>query len=384
MKLFHLSDLHIGIKLYNYNMKEDQEYILNQIILYVKEYKPDCVIIAGDIYNKSIPSAESVGIFGDFLARLSSISEKLQIMIIAGNHDSAERIVYAADILKKQNIHIVGTPPKTQIDHIYHIELNDEYGLVNFYLLPFVKPIYVRGVFEEEILSYEESIRKLIERENIDFSQRNVLISHQYYEYMGEKLERMSSEVTTVGNIDSVDSSIIEQFDYVALGHIHKPMKVGKSHIRYCGTPLEYSVDEENQKKGIMYIELLNKDNPIVYTKIPLKPLREIQTIQGNINTILSHDIETNENYVVIELTDEEDIHIIDMMDKIRNKFPYLLCVKRSKATGADTENLQGIAMEKYEPYEMFDTFANELGSPLSKDEAELLKVIMNEVKGEL
>lgn len=365
-------------------MKEDQEYILNQIILYVKEYKPDCVIIAGDIYNKSIPSAESVGIFGDFLARLSSISEKLQIMIIAGNHDSAERIVYAADILKKQNIHIVGTPPKTQIDHIYHIELNDEYGLVNFYLLPFVKPIYVRGVFEEEILSYEESIRKLIERENIDFSQRNVLISHQYYEYMGEKLERMSSEVTTVGNIDSVDSSIIEQFDYVALGHIHKPMKVGKSHIRYCGTPLEYSVDEENQKKGIMYIELLNKDNPIVYTKIPLKPLREIQTIQGNINTILSHDIETNENYVVIELTDEEDIHIIDMMDKIRNKFPYLLCVKRSKATGADTENLQGIAMEKYEPYEMFDTFANELGSPLSKDEAELLKVIMNEVKGEL
>ncbi|MCD7841105.1 MAG: exonuclease SbcCD subunit D, partial [Lachnospiraceae bacterium] len=276
MKIFHLSDLHIGLKLLNRDLREDQEYILHQITEIARREIPDAVVIAGDIYDKAVPSAEAVEVFDRFIGELRKAIPEAVIMMISGNHDSASRVNCFRSVLSRQKLYMVGQPPRTEEEYIEQVTCTDEYGEVHFYLLPFVKPSMVKGIVGVDEngnnLSYEESIRRLIARENIDKSARNVLVSHQFYlpasaenridmeesraledfdsqnfdsqnsaagvsgQSLWTGIERMDSEIQTVGNVDAVSADVIDCFDYVALGHLHKPMKVGKERIRYCGT----------------------------------------------------------------------------------------------------------------------------------------------------
>ena len=241
MKIFHLSDLHIGLKLINRDLREDQEYILNQIIQKAKEEKPDAILIAGDIYDKAVPSAEAVEVFDHFIGNLRTAVPESVVMMISGNHDSAPRVNCFRSVLTHQRIHMIGMPPQTEEDHIEKVVFQDEYGSVNFYLLPFVKPSMVKLIVGTDEngnnLSYNETIHRLIDREEIDETQRNILVSHQFYLPSGEnaeEVERMDSEIRTIGNIDQVSADILKKFDYAALGHIHKPMKVGSEFCMLC------------------------------------------------------------------------------------------------------------------------------------------------------
>lgn len=259
MKFFHLSDLHIGKQFYHYNMNAEQRDILSQIVALAEREKPDAVVLAGDIYDSPIPSAEAVSVFDSFLTALSSIEPQIAVLVIAGNHDSARRIDFASSILEKHKVHIAGMPPVREEEHLKKVTLTDAYGEVDFYLLPFTKPSYVRNLFEEEIPDYDTAVRKLIERETLDTGKRNVLVSHQFYTASGREPSTCDSEVRMVGGIENVDTAALLPFDYAALGHIHRPQKMGKPEYRYCGTPLQYSISEAQDEKSVTVVTLLEK-----------------------------------------------------------------------------------------------------------------------------
>nr|MCR5447248.1 exonuclease SbcCD subunit D [Schwartzia sp. (in: firmicutes)] len=294
MRFFHLSDLHIGLKLMNHSLDEDQRYIFREISSYVKKKQPDAIVIAGDIYDKAVPSAEAVELFDEFVMMLTEAAPKAELMMISGNHDSGSRVNVFRGILSRHHIHMIGLPPRSDDERIEKVTLKDENGPVNFYLLPFVKPSMVRGIVAKEGeagLSYEESLRRLFAREDINTDERNVLVSHQFFLPSGEdakKVERMDSEICTVGNVDAVSAEILKPFDYAALGHIHKPMKVGSELIRYCGTPLACSVSEAGQEKGVIEVTLEAKGE-IKTEVLPLKPLCEVRVLKGTLEEILEH-----------------------------------------------------------------------------------------------
>ncbi|MED9883337.1 MAG: exonuclease SbcCD subunit D [Blautia sp.] len=342
MRFFHLSDLHIGLKLINRDLREDQEYIFDQITDYVKKEAPQALVIAGDIYDKAVPSAEAVEVFDHLIAELTKAAPEMTIMIISGNHDSGPRINCFRDVLSRQNVHMIGIPPKTEEEFIEKVILQDAYGNVNFYLLPFVKPSMVKEITGTDEngnnLSYDETIHRLIEREKINQDQRNILVSHQFYLPVGktaEDVERMDSEIRTVGNIDEISADILEKFDYAALGHIHKPMKVGKETFRYCGTPLACSVSEAEQQKGILMVDIFEKENQPEVTVLPLNPLRQVRVIKGKLEEVLKQGCE---DYVTVILTDKVDLDVIDMQDRLRLAFPKLLEIRREGLRNAVTE----------------------------------------------
>ena len=335
MKFFHLSDLHIGLKLMNHDMREDQEYILSEVIEVAGREKPDAIVIAGDIYDKAVPSAEAVEVFDCFLEKLTEAAPEAVIMMISGNHDSAPRIDCFRKVLSRQNVYMVGQPPRMETEYIEKVVLKDEYGKVNFYLLPFVKPSMVKqvvGVDENgNNLSYNETLHRLIGREKINSDERNVLVSHQFYLPSGknaEDVERMDSEMRTVGNIDEVSADVLEKFDYAALGHIHKPMKVGSELYRYCGTPLACSVSEAQQQKGIIMVEMGVKGE-VKTTILPLEPLRQVKVVKGTLEEVLK---ESCKDYVTVILTDKADLDVIDMQERIRLAFPNLWRIRRGKS----------------------------------------------------
>ncbi len=379
MKIFHLSDLHIGLKLYRQDLMEDQEYILKQIVERAYEEKPDALVIAGDIYDKAVPSAEAVMVFDRFLSELSEKVPDTAIMMISGNHDSAPRVNVFRNILSRQNIYMVGIPPMVPEDHMEKVTLQDSFGKVNFYLLPFVKPSMVRQVVGPDEngnnLSYDDTIHRLVEREDIDQAERNVLVSHQFYLPVGadpEKVERMDSEIRTVGNIDEVRSDILERFDYAALGHIHKPMMVGSEVYRYCGTPLACSVSEAGQQKGIVMVELEEKGR-VKTTVLPLEPLRQVRIIKGSLEEVLKQGCH---DYVTVILTDRKDLDVIDMQDRIRNEFPNLLEIRRETVRKADySRNLAAEA--KLDLFGLCSSFLKDLDA----GEQELLRDVINTVQ---
>ena len=306
MRFFHLSDLHIGKHLHHYNLKEDQQHILGEIVAYAKEIHPDAIVLAGDIYDKSVPSAEAVTIFDDFLTELSQIEPEIPVLVISGNHDSPERLQYVSGILSRYHIHMAGSVPRTKEEYLKKISFTDAYGKVNFYLLPFMKPSYVRNVSDEVPELYTDAVKMILDREEIDFSERNVLVSHQFYTNGGQKPEICDSEIISVGGIDNVDIEAVEEFDYVALGHIHGSQKVGKSYIRYCGTPLKYSVSESNHEKYLTLVTLREKGEEPEITKLPLHPLHDVKKLKGKLADILEQSVkEGGQDYVSITLTDE-------------------------------------------------------------------------------
>lgn len=378
MKFFHLSDLHIGLKLFNKDLSEDQKFIFDQIVEYAKNEKPDAVVIAGDIYDKALPSAEAVTLFDEFISALASAVPNATIMMISGNHDSAPRVNVFRSILKNHSIYMIGQPPQTQDEYIEKVTMEDSYGNVNFYLLPFVKPSMIKeitGVDEKgNNLTYDEALHKLVERENIDESERNVFVSHQFYLPVGknaEDIDRMESEIVTVGNIDSVKADVLQPFDYAALGHIHKPMKVGSEFYRYSGTPLACSVSEAEQTKGVIVVEMNEKGN-IKTDVLPLNPMRKVRILTGPLSEILKMGCD---DYVTIIITDKKDLDVIDMQDRIRNEFPNLLEIRRDVERKTDY-NAEFNPEESLDPYELCNAFLPHL----TEEEKELLRDVINDV----
>lgn len=390
MRFFHLSDLHIGLKLMNRDLSADQEYILDQIVTLAAEYKPQAVVIAGDIYDRSVPSAEAVELFDKFVTQLSETVPDSTIMMISGNHDSAQRLDCFRSVLAKHKLHMIGMPPRTKEEHIEKVVLEDKYGAVNFYLLPFVKPSMVREIAGEDEngnnLSYNDTLHQLIERENINESERNVIVSHQFYLPKGKKaddIERMDSEIRTVGNIDEICADVLEPFDYAALGHIHKPMKVGSETMRYCGTPLACSVSEAGQQKGIILVDMAEKGK-LTTTVLPLKPLHEVRVIKGKLEEVLKAGCE---DYVTVVLSDKIDFDdTFDMKDRLRFAFPNLLEIRRENQIKADYKPVLG-EQEILNPFALCCSF---LKDRVDADEEEAYRKILesvintvNEMEGE-
>ena len=378
MKFMHLSDLHIGLKLISYDLAEDQMYIFGEIARLAALEKPDAIVIAGDLYDKSIPSAEAVELFDSFLNALTQAAPDAEIMMISGNHDSAVRVNIYRSLLKKQKVHMIGLPPRTPEEHIQKVVLHDQYGDVNFYLLPFVKPTTVRAVVstveEEGALSYDESVRRLLAREEIDEDSRNVLVSHQFYVPRGvdpAQIERMDSEIRTVGNIDEVGADVLAPFDYAALGHIHKPMRAGSEYYRYCGTPLAVSVSEAGQQKGVLMVEMGQKGDVDVRV-LPLTPLRQVRVIRGTLEEVLE---EPSDDYVRVVLTDEIDLDVIDMQTDLRKAFPHLLEIRRETERTADY-SAAVTAQEALDPFGLCCSFLPDL----SEEEKDILRDVINTV----
>lgn len=337
MRFFHLSDLHIGLRLLNRDLREDQAHILRQIVALAAREQPDAVLIAGDIYDKAIPSAEAVELFDGFIAALTQALPHAAVMLISGNHDSGARVNCFRGVLAKQNLYMIGLPPQREGERMARVTLSDAYGAVHFYLLPFVKPSMVRNVVGTDAagnaLSYAETLRRLFAREEIDPNARNVLVSHQFYLPMGkaaEEMERMDSEMRTVGNIDAVPAAVLAPFDYAALGHIHKPMAVG-ARARYCGTPLACSVSEAGQQKGVLLAELGEKGTLSLKT-LPLTPLREIRILRGTLAEVLA---QPTADHVSILLTDTDDAALADARELLRAAFPFLLEIRRERVRRA-------------------------------------------------
>ena len=272
MKFIHLSDLHLGKRVNEFSMLEDQEYILTKIINIIDEQKPNGIIIAGDVYDKSVPSAEAVELFDDFLVRLSK--RDLKVFVISGNHDSAERIAFGGRLMDKSGIFM----SPVYNGEVEPIVLSDEFGEINVYMLPFVKPSNVRRFFpDSEILSYTDAVKVAVDAMNIDPSKRNILITHQFV----TGAERTESEDVSVGGSDNVDASVFAAFDYVALGHIHRGQKCGGGDfIRYSGTPLKYSFSEANDSKTVTVVDIKAKGD-ISLEFVPLVPKRDMVEIKG-------------------------------------------------------------------------------------------------------
>ena len=383
MKFFHLSDLHIGLKLMNRDLREEQMDILRQVTDLAREEQPDAVVIAGDIYDKAVPAAEAVEVFDSFITELKRAVPEAEMMLISGNHDSGLRLNCFREILDEQKVHMIGLPPRREEEYIEKVTLQDEFGPVNFYLLPFVKPSMVKqivGVDENgNNLSYDATLHKLIAREEVNTAERNVLVSHQFYLPVGENaesVERMDSEIRTVGNIDAVASDVLEAFDYAALGHIHKPMKVGSELYRYCGTPLACSVSEAGQQKGVIMVEIGEKDSKasVKITVLPLKPLREVRIIKGSLEEVL---VQACEDFVTVILTDRVDLDIMDMQDRIRMAFPYLLEIRREVLRKADYSE-QLMAEKEQDSFELCCSFLKDLDD----EEKTILRDVIHTVQG--
>ena len=379
MKFFHLSDLHIGLKLQNRDLPQDQEYIFGKIAEYVQKEKPDAIVIAGDIYDKAVPSAEAVEVFDRFIQGLAQAAPETVVMMISGNHDSASRVNCFRSVLARQKLYMIGQPPQREGEYIEKVSLHDSWGKVNFYLLPFVKPSTVKAITGSDEngnnLSYDETVRRLIQRESIREEERNVIVSHQFYLPSGTRAEdipRMDSEIRTVGNIDEVQSSVLEPFDYAALGHIHKPMKVGSEVIRYCGTPFPTSVSEAGQQKGILQVEMGAKGDVCV-SVLPLEPLHQIRVIRGTLEDVVNQSCE---DYVTVILNDKADLDIMDMQDRLRCAFPGLLEIRRENLRTADYSREVNGELQK-DPFELCCSFLKDM----DEQERELLKDVINCVK---
>ena len=385
MKFFHLSDLHIGKQLHRYNLKEDQQVILKEVIAYAKELRPDAIVIAGDIYDKSVPSAEAVTIFDEFLTELSEITPVIPILIISGNHDSPDRLNYASEILRRHHIYLVGNVPEQPEEHIEKVTLQDTYGEVDFYLLPFMKPGYVRNVFVNNVPeTYADAVREIIKREKIDYNnKRNVLVSHQFY--VGEKEgspETCDSEVFSVGGIDNVDIGAVKEFDYVALGHLHGPQKIGKETVRYSGTPLKYSFSETNHKKAAVIVDVEEKGKINIH-QIPFLPKHDMREVRGTYMEVTALDFYKDMNtddYLHITLTDEEDIP--DAIGKLRCIYPNIMKLSYDNLRTRAAGTVRGTAeVEEKSPMELLREFYElQNNQPMTDEQEEIARGMMEEI----
>lgn len=349
MKFLHLSDLHLGKRIHNFSMIEDQKYILQEILKVADEEKITSVIIAGDVYDKPVPSAEAVALFDDFLVSLAK--RNLNVFVISGNHDSPERIAFGEKLMRLGRVYM----SPVYNGKIEPVILDDEFGPVNVYMLPFVKPIHVRHYFEEErIEDYTDALKCVIAHMDIRETERNILICHQFV----TGAMRSESEEISVGGLDNVDASVFEGFDYVALGHIHGPQNIGGEKVRYCGTPLKYSFSEADHKKSVTIVELSQKGDMSVTTR-ELKPLRDLVKIKGFFSDITSSDFYKKmdtESYVQVTLLDEQDIP--NAFGKLATVYPNLMQMRyENKRTMEERELLADGESLEISPELLFSQF---------------------------
>lgn len=376
MKMIHLSDLHLGKWVNGFSMIEDQQYILQQILEVIQEEKPQAVILAGDIYDKSIPPAEAVQLFDDFLVRLAE--EDIHVMIISGNHDSPKRLAFGGRLMRARKVHV----SPVYDGRVEPVTLEDDYGRVNFYLLPFLKPAHLRAVFpESRAESYTETLKEAIDHMKIPPQERNVLVTHQFV----TGASRCESEDISVGGTDNVDASVFQDFDYVALGHLHSPQNVaaGKDQtIRYCGTPLKYSFSEVNHEKSLTVVRLDEKGD-LQQEAIPLKPKRDLRELQGSYMELTNRAFYQDQNtddYLHITLTDEADI--FDAIGKLRTVYPNLMKLdydnQRTRASGIDTEIGTDTGRP---PAELFaDFYMQQNGQSLSEPQQQRIFQLIQEI----
>ena len=375
MKFVHISDLHLGKRVNEFSMIEDQEYILTKIINVIDEYKPDAIIIAGDVYDKSVPSAEAVELFDDFLVRLSK--RDLKVFVISGNHDSAERIAFGGRLMDKSGIYM----SPVYNGQVEPVTLNDDFGEINVYMLPFVKPSNVRRFFpDHEIVSYTDAIKAAVDAMNMDTSKRNILITHQFV----TGADRTESEDVSVGGTDNVDASVFADFDYVALGHIHRGQKCGGSeYMRYCGTPLKYSFSEAKDKKSITIVDIKAK-NDISLEFVPLVPKRDMVEIKGTYEelTLKSFWEHTsyNEDYMHITLTDEEDIP--DVLTKLRVIYKNVMKLDYDNQRTRTINEISGAKnIKEKSPMEHFgDFYELQNGQPLNEEQTVFLSNMIEQI----
>jgi exonuclease SbcD len=357
-------------------MIAEQKHVFKQIIGYIKTENPAAVVIAGDVYDRAIPSVEAVQAFDDFLTELAH--ENVAVILISGNHDSPERIHYASRLLTDKHIYFYGAFDGS----IHKIMLPDEHGDVTFWLLPFIKPSAVRGMFgEKEIESYDDAIAAAIETGDIDYTSRNVLVSHQFYTKTSVTPMRSESELTPVGGLDAVDAGIIEGFDYIALGHLHGRQSISSEHIRYCGSPIKYSFSEWQQEKTVTLVEMGVKGNMTIKA-LPFTSLHDMREIRGEMDKLMSNEVSSladKEDYLRVILTDEDEI--IDPMGKLRSVYPNIMSLdfENSRtsiditAITTDTE-----AVEKLSAYELFGEFFLDIqGSTMSEEQAEIVRKLL-------
>lgn len=369
----HLSDLHIGKKVNEYSMLQDQIYILKEILRIIDNEKVETVIIAGDVYDRSLPPNEALELFDEFLYQLSS--RNVNVFVISGNHDSPERISYGGRMMTENKIFL----SPVYDGNVKPISLNDDYGEVNFYLLPFIRPADIRRYFpDENIENYTDAVKVAIDNMNVDFSERNILITHQFV--TGAELSE--SEDIIVGGTDNVSGEVFDGFDYVALGHIHREQTVGKDNIRYCGTPLKYSFSEAKHIKSVTILDFNDKGN-IEYSKIPLTPFRDMREIRGTYYelTLKSNYENTNtDDYLHITLTDEEDIP--DAIGKLRSIYPNIMKLDYDNLRTRGSGTVDAIEnIESKSPFELFaDLFKQQNNQDMSKEQEEIMRNLIDKI----
>lgn len=377
MRFIHTGDLHIGKTVNEFDMVEDQKHILNQIYNIAVEKKVDCIILAGDIYDRSVPKTEAVTAFDDFINK--TIDSGIKILAISGNHDSKERLSFGAGIMEKSGLIIRGQLEK----EIKPYSMTDQYGQVDFFLLPFTKPVYVEKLYEKKNLTFHQAIKECIDHMNVDEDRRNVLVTHQFVTHNGVEPVTSDSEMDIViGGIANVEAEIFNKFDYTGLGHIHRRSKIGENNVYYSGSPLKYSFSEVHHKKSVVYVELGKKgQEKIEY--IDLKPLHDMREIKGKINDLISSkvaDSEDRNDYIRAILTDKEELY--EPMAKLRQVYPNTmqLVIEKSEKS-IDTEYVTSDIKLK-SPMELFEEFYLYVnGEQLSENKKEIMADIISKAK---
>ena len=390
MKFLHLADLHIGKRVCEHSMLDEQVFILREILGIVCEEHPDAVLIAGDVYDKSVPSAEAVAVLDEFLVKLAATGTK--VFVLSGNHDSAERIAFGGRLMKGMGVYM---SPVYQ-GEFAPVTLNDEMGEVDLWMLPFVRPADVRATLESEeerdaVTDYTSAMRMAISRMKFTEGRRNVLVAHQFV----TGAERSESE-ENVGGLDNVDASVFEKFDYVALGHIHKPQSVakgdaGNARVRYSGTPLKYSLSEAAHKKSVTVVELGEAGDAgmrasLQVREIPLKPMHDVREIRGTFADLVSPEFRTAQvaagnkldDFVYVKLTDENDVP--DAAQKLRGIYPNLMMLDYDNERTRHQQVAVGVeAVEKKSPMELFGEFFEEMTHrEMNAEESEFVQSIVD------
>ena len=373
MKLIHLSDLHIGKRVNEISMIEDQEYILHQILQIVDDEKADAVLIAGDVYDKSVPSAEAVTLFDDFLCRLAK--RKIPTLIISGNHDSPERLAFGNRLMEESGIFI----SPVYDGSVSTFTLSDENGDVDFWLLPFLKPAHVKRYFPDAgIESYTDAVRVAVEKMGIDTAKRNVLLTHQFV----TGASTCESEEISVGGSDNVDASVFEDFDYVALGHIHGPQNIGSNQIRYCGTPLKYSFSEETHHKSVTVVNLAKKGDLELQLR-PLTPRHDLRSIRGTFEELTSksfYEGTATDDYLHIMLTNEEDVP--EAIGKLRVIYPNLMKLSYDNTRTRTNQVIEGAEdVQRKSPLELFDElYELQNNQPMSEEQRSFTQELIESI----
>ncbi len=374
MKFIHLSDLHIGKRVNEYSMLEDQRFILAQILDVIDAQNADAVIIAGDVYDKSVPSAEAVELFDDFLVRLSK--RALPTFVISGNHDSPERIAFGGRLMSESGVYM----SPVYDGSVEPIRLTDAFGEVNIYMLPFIKPANVRRFYEnEQIASYTDALRVAVDNMKVDPSERNLLITHQFV----TGADRTESEDISVGGTDNVDVAVFCEFDYVALGHIHRAQSCSRDTVRYSGTPLKYSFSEARDEKSVTVVEMREKGN-IGISFVPLEPLRDMREIRGTYNDIMQRSFYSGTSYETdymhITLTDEEDVP--DAVGKLRTVYKNLMRLdydnKRTRGNSVLESDFDARLKSPLELFEEFYTLQNNSG--MNENQCDYMEKLIEDI----